>query len=193
MVYYRLSDAITVPTGMLSWSGKSTVNWFLGSHCLDTLRWLLADEVARVYTVCESRVLKARGLDTPDYYLSILEFQGGARAVLENCWILPEGSLSVVDFKLEVVAEGGTWYFDGSPHRLVEVCQSGVACPDTFIHPTVHGRPVGFAAESIRHFADCLVLGCEPMVGFADGRKATRIILAMEQSAGEGRPVDVRP
>jgi predicted dehydrogenase len=191
MVYYRLSDTIFVPTQMLPWAGRSSVNWFLGSHCLDTLRWLLGDEVARLYSVSESRVLAGRGIETPDYYLSILEFAGGARAVLETCWILPESSPSLVDFKLEVVAERGAFHFDGSPHRLVKVTESGPECPDTFIAPMVHGRPTGFATESIRHFADCVLSGREPMVGYADGREVTRLILAMEESARTGQPVEV--
>ncbi len=191
MIYYRLSDTIFVPTKMLPWAGRSTVNWFLGSHCIDTLRWLLDDEPARVYTVSDRSVLKARGLDTPDYYLSILEFRGGARAVLENCWILPASSPSLVDFKLEVVGREGAFHFDGSPHRLLRLTADGAECPDTFIHPTVHGRPVGFAAESIRHFIDCLLEGRPPMVGFEDGRQATRVILAMERSVQERQPVDL--
>jgi predicted dehydrogenase len=191
MVYYRLSDAISVPTTMLSWAGRSTVNWFLGSHCIDTLRWLLADEVARVHTVTGSGVLQGRGVDTPDYYLSVLEFREGAHALLENCWILPERNPALVDFKLEVVGQCGAFHFDGSPHRLLEVTDQGPTCPDTFISPTVQGRPVGFARESIRHFVDCLLTGRQPMTGFEDGRKVTQVIMAMERSASEGRPVEL--
>ncbi len=191
MIYYRLSDTVYVPTGMLAWARRSSVNWFLGSHCLDTMRWLLGDEIARVYSVSRSNVLRARGIDTPDYFLSLIEFRSGARATLENCWILPETSPSLVDFKLEVVAERGAFHFDGSPHRLVQTDSRGMDCPDTFIAPRVHGRTVGFAVESIRHFADSVVEGRAPMVGFGDAREVTRIILAIERSAREGKPVDL--
>jgi len=191
MVYYRLSDTLYVPTTMLPWAGTSSVNWFLGSHCLDTMRWMLGDEVKRVYSVSSSRVLSAMGIDTPDYYLSVLEFRGGARAVLENCWIMPESSPSLVDVKLEVVGETGAFHFDGSPHRLVHLGREKADCPDTFINPRVHGRTVGFAVESIRHFAECVLTGRQPMVGFQDGREVTRIILAMEESARRKMPVEL--
>jgi len=191
LVYYRLSDTLFVPTQMLPWAAQSSVNWFLGSHCVDTLRWLLADEVSRLYTVSDSTVLEGMGIETPDYFVSVVEMRGGARVLLENCWILPESSPSLVDFKLEVVGERGACHFDGSPHRLVMVTDDGPECPDTFIAPTVHGRRVGFATESIRHFADCLIGGREPSVGFKDGRQATRILLAMERSVNERRPVDL--
>jgi len=191
MIYYRLSDTIFVPTQMLSWAGRSSVNWFLGSHCLDTMRWLLRDEVVRVYTVSRSHVLRGMGINTADFYLSTVEFAGGAQALLENCWIMPESSPSLVDFKLEVVGEREAFHFDGSPHRLVHLTDDGPKCPDTFISPRVHGRSVGFAVESIRYFADCVLAGETPTAGFDDGRKVTEIILGMERSVRTGEPVDL--
>jgi predicted dehydrogenase len=191
MVYFRLSDTIYVPTEMLSWAGRSSVSWFLGSHCVDALRWMLGEEVTRVYALSDSRVLKGLGVDTADYCLGMLEFARGARAVVENCWILPRSRASVVDFKLEVVGEKGALYFDPTPERLLRLGPEGVSCPDTYAALRVHGRSVGFAVESIRHFADCVLEGREPAVGFEDGRQATRVVLAMEESARTGQPVEL--
>ena len=191
MAYNRLSDTIFVPTRMLSWAAQSSINWFLGSHCLDTLRWILGDEVKRVYSVCESRVLRAMGVDTPDYVLSIVEFAAGARAVIETCWILPESSPTIVDFKLEVVGESGTFYYDPMPERLLRLTPDEIACVDTHACVDIHGRTVGFAVESIRHFAECVRTGRRPAVGFEDGLQVTRAVLAMEQSAREGQPVEL--
>jgi len=189
----RLNDTLFVPTRMLPWAGRSSVLWFLGSHCVDTLRYVLGDEVARLYSVSASRVLAGMGIDTPDFYLTTLEFRGGARVLLENCWVLPEAGPTLVEFSLDVVAERGALRFDGTPHQLVRTGPDGAAGLDTFIAPRVHGRTLGFATESIRHFVDCLLEGRPPMVGFDDGREATRLILAIERSAREGRPVELGP
>ena len=191
MAYHRLSDTIFVPTRMLSWAARSSINWFLGSHCLDTLRWIIGGDVTRVYSTSESRVLRAKGVDTPDYVLSIVEFAGGARAVIETCWILPESSPTVVDFKLEVVGETGTFYYDPMPERLLRLTPDEIACVDTHACVDIQGRTVGFAVESIRNFAECVRTGRRPAVGFEDGRQVTRTVLAMEQSAREGRPVEL--
>lgn len=191
MIYNRLSDTVFVPTRMLSWAARSSVLWFLCSHCLDTLRWTLQDDVTRVYTVSESRILKGMGIDTPDFYLSVVEFRKGARAVIENCWILPESSPSIVDFKLEIVGEKGAFYFDGTPQWLLKLTSEEITCPATYAGVRIHGKAVGFAFESIRHFIACLVERKQPMVGIEDGREVTRIILAMEQSAREGQPVEL--
>ncbi|MHC4592957.1 MAG: Gfo/Idh/MocA family protein [Planctomycetota bacterium] len=191
MAYFRLSDTIFVPTKMLSWAGASGVHWFLGSHCVDTLRWLLADEVARVHAVSGSAVLKGMGIDTPDYFLSVVEFRGGAHALIENCWVLPESSPTVVDVKLEVVGEKATFYFDPMPERLLKLTADEISTVDTYGGLEVHGRAVGFAVQSVQHFADCLLTGQQPLVGYDDGREATRVVLAIEQSANEGRPVEL--
>jgi predicted dehydrogenase len=49
--YLRHNNTLYVPLKMLSWSARSSILWFLGSHTVDALRFLLRDEVARVYSV----------------------------------------------------------------------------------------------------------------------------------------------
>jgi predicted dehydrogenase len=187
---YRLSDTIYVPTKMISWAGRSTVAWFLASHCLDTLRWLMGDEVSRVYCVARSRVLQAMGIETPDYYQATLEFSGGASALLEVAWILPEGSPSLIDLKCELVGDRGAFYIDGSHHRALEIQTAEQSSyPDMLVMPTVFDRPVGFAYQSIRHFVDCLANDEQPVATGDDGLAVTRIICAMEESARTGMPV----
>jgi predicted dehydrogenase len=189
MAYYRLNDNISVPTEMLAWAGRSTVNWFLGSHCVDTLRWLFRDEVSRVYTVTRSRVLKARGIDTPDFYQSILEFTRGAVAQLETCWVLARNTPRLFDVEVEIAGEKGTFYFDGGPCALRVFTPQEAVNPDTAVCPTVHGKGVGFGIESINHFIDSVVHDREPLVGVQDGCQVTRVLLAMDESARSGRPV----
>ena len=190
--YYRLSDRISVPTDMLSWAGKSTVMWFIGSHTIDTLRWLLDDEVKRVYAVSGSRILKGMGINTPDYYQTTLEFSKGATAVIENSWIMPNSMPNIVDIKCEVVGSKGAIYLDGSHHRALEqYTQDGGDYPDVFVMPTIYGRQQGFAAESIRHFIECVQEDKEPIVTGHDGLEVTKAICAIEESVRTGQPVEV--
>lgn len=191
-VYYRLNDRISVPTDMLSWAGKSTVMWFIGSHSIDTVRWLLGDEVKRVYAISGSRVLKGMGIDTPDYYQSTLEFKSGATAVIENSWIMPNTMPNIIDLKCECVGSKGAIYIDGSHHRaLEEYTEDGAGYPDVFVMPVIHGRQQGFAAESIRHFIDCVIHDREPMVTGRDGLEVTKVICAVEESVRTNQPVDL--
>jgi predicted dehydrogenase len=191
-LYYRLSDTIYVPTKMLRWAARSSVAWFLASHCLDTIHWLLGERPQRVYCARRSRTLAAMGIATADHYHTLLEFPSGATALMENSWILPETTPNIIDLKFELVGDKGALYVDGSHHRMLErYTQREATYPDTFVSPVVHGKPLGFAVESIRHFVDCVVRDREPLATGADGLAATRVIVAMEQSADAGAPVEI--
>lgn len=192
LITYRLNDTIFVPTKMLSWAGKSTVAWFIGSHSLDTVTWLIGDKVAHVYAVSKSVVLKNRGIDTPDFYAVTLEFENGAVATIENCWILPESLPNIFDLKCEIVGSEGAFFIDGSSHRLIEKHAGGQGLyPDILVMPEVRGKQMGFAAESIRHFIDCVVDDVEPSVTGEDGLRVTELIEAIEQSVATGQRVSL--
>jgi predicted dehydrogenase len=202
MVSFRLNDTVWVPTKLLSWAGQSSVAWFLASHCLDTLFWLLnaraaaeggeGDTVERVTTITRSRILRDEyGVDTPDFYLTTLEWRSGLVTHLENGWILPECGPSAFDLKCEFIGSRGAYFMDGSHHGAVQKQTQRVDYPDALVSPTIHGRPGGFGAESIRHFAACVMTGQKPIVDGIDGLAVTRLILKMEEAARLHQSVNV--
>ncbi len=192
LMYIRLSDTIFVPTCMLSWASKSEVVWFVGSHAVDLTRWLINDEVRKVYAVSRSQVLKGKGIDTPDFYEAILEFRNGAVATVENCWILPDSLPTVIDFKCQIIGSEGAIYMDLSSHGVMRQYTSEDASnPDVLVYPNIHGKPMGFAVESIRHFVECVVNDEKPVVSGQDGLAATKIIAAIQESSRKGEPVNL--
>jgi len=197
LAYYRLNDTLEVPTRMLRWAARSSVAWFLASHCLDTLLWLLnaragVDAVERLFCVTRSRVLwPEHGIETPDFYLTTLEWRSGLVVQLENCWILPESGPSLFDLKCELVGSHGAIFIDGSHHGAVQKQTTRSVYPDAFVAPEIAGVPSGFGTESIRHFARCVMDGQRPLVDGLDGLAVTRLILKMEESALQRQPVDV--
>lgn len=112
---------------------------------------------------------------------------------LENGWILPESGPSVFDLKCDFVGSRGAVFIDASHHGAVQKQNDQASYPDAFVAPAVHGRPVGFGAESIRHFASSVTKGQKPMLDGADGLAVTRLILKMEESARARQPVEVGP
>jgi len=192
LTYLRLNDRISVPTDMLGWAGDSTVLWFVGSHAVDTVRWLYGKEIERVYAVKRSRVLRSMGIDTADFYESTLELAGGGVAIVENCWILPNATPSLFDLKCEVIGTQGAIYVDASHHRALEIYGKDEGdYPDVFVCPRVHGQVKGFALESIRYFVECVAEDRRPMCTVGDGLAVSKVILAIERSAAEGKPVAV--
>jgi len=192
-IYYRLSDTIYVPTKMLSWAGESSVMLFLGSHALDTTCWLKGAAPNRLSCRRQEGVLKSMGIDTADMYLSLLDFDDGAIAVVENSWILPQSSPALIDHRVEIVGAKGAIYIDpqrcGAIAKYTDSTPRGfpdASLPDMFVSPEVHGRQVGFAVESIYHFVECIRQGKAPLTSGADGLLNTRLVLAAERSADEG-------
>ncbi|MDI6827649.1 MAG: Gfo/Idh/MocA family oxidoreductase, partial [Armatimonadota bacterium] len=176
----------------LSWAEKSTVEWFIGTHSVDTVRWLLQDEARRVYAVSRSRVLKEKGINTPDFYQVILEFNSGATAVIENSWILPKTTPNIIDLKCEIIGDKGALYLDTSHARVLErYTEIEATYPDILVMPIIYGEQMGFAAESIRHFIDCVLHDREPRVTGEDGLAVTQIIQAIEQSVKTSSPVEI--
>jgi len=190
--YIRLNNTLRVPTQALSWSARSSILWFLGSHSVDTLRWLLDDDVVRVYSVARRGVLEALGIPVDDGYQTILEFAGGATAVMENHWIAPNTHPNNNDFKVNVLGRQGMLDLDLTNHGAVKrFLPERADHPDVFVKPTVGGRPVGFAHASIRAFVDCLASGDPFPVSVEDAFKATAVLLAVKSSSETRTPVVV--
>jgi predicted dehydrogenase len=192
MMNIRLNDTRFVPTRMLSWAAKSSPLQFLGSHVVDLIHFLSGAAVERVYSVSRSTVLKGLGVETPDFFQSILELSTGGTAVVENCWILDEHAPSVFDFQCEVVGSKGTAYVNASHHRMAEIYSGkGVELPDVSGAADLYGKPVGFAVASIQHFVDCVVNDTAPLVTGEDGLAVARVLAAAEESARTRLPAAV--
>lgn len=190
--YVRLNDTLQVPTRLLSWAAKSSVLWFLGSHTVDMLRYLLDDEVERVYAVSRSEVLRGKGFDVPDIYQSILEFKTGVIATIENHWIAPDTNPSVNDIKVNILGSKGMINLDLTHNQLMErYLEATSDRPDCLVAPLVRDRHVGFAHESIRDFVNCLAKGKPVQASLEDGIRVTKVILAILESATHRKPVDV--
>ena len=190
--YIRHNDIKQFPAEMLSWASKCSILWFLGSHSLDTLRWMFNDEVKRVYAVKREGILKSVGVDTPDIYLSIIEFANGGIAHMENGWVTPNGNGNVNDFRFSIMGTEGMVNLNLSNHDLITFADNEkIIVPDILVSNFVFGKCKGLSYESIRDFIDRLVDGQEFRVTLEDSRKTCIALLAIIESAEKGVPVDV--
>ncbi len=191
--YIRHSDVKWVATDMLKWASKSSILWFLGSHSLDTIRWMFNDEVKRVFSVKREGILKAEGVDTPDIFLTTVEFEHGGVAQMENGWVTPNGNTNVNDFRFSILCTKGMVSLDLSSHNLISMVDEDKAyTPDILVSNTVFGRCKGLSYESIRDFVDRLVDGQEFRVTMEDARRTAIALLAIHESAEKGIPIEVK-
>lgn len=197
--YVRMSNTLSVPTDWLAAPEQTSVLWWIGSHSIDLVRWLFADDVRSLSSVCRSGKLTGYGISTPDFYITILQFKRGGVAVLENSWILPNQWPGHVDVNVEVVADSGVIAVDPYHHRALEVFgafdegaldslrgHGSLERPDLFYDHETGGSLGGAMLEAIGHFVQCVLTDTEPDVTIDDGIEVTRIVLAATQAASEG-------
>jgi predicted dehydrogenase len=190
--YYRLNDVVSVPLRMLAWAAKSSILWFLGSHTIDTLRWLLDDEVEWVHSVSRSGVLKAQGVDVPDIYQTLMKFRKGVIATIENNWIVPNTQPNVNDIKLNVLGSKGMIDIDLTNNGVLQrFVPERYDQPDVFVKPQIHDRHAGFAYAAIHDFVERLFFDEDFITDLRDGINVSKTILAIMKSAESNLPVTV--
>jgi predicted dehydrogenase len=190
----RLSNTTFVPLEMLSWAGKSSALWFLGSHLVDALRFILQDEVSRVFAMRADGHLKSMGVDTADVHLSTLECTNGAIFTIENSWVLSPDNPQVFDLEIGFVGEKGQIQLNPSHNGAYrQMTGNGLKYRDLFgVTPAGKGRVGGFVQESIARFVDAVLFDAPVLATAEDGLRATRVLSAIEDSARTGQPVDIQ-
>lgn len=180
----RMSNKQSVPLEMLSWSGQSNVLWFIGTHTLDLLRYILGAEPVRVFAASESNILRAKGPETEDFFQSMIQFDNGAWIQMENSWVLPAGGAMTNETDLIIYGANESVEVKQSPTNLVvKSTETGTEIPDG-ARADITARHV-----SINHFIDCIREGVAPSVTGFDGLMNTAALVAIEKSARTGQPV----
>lgn len=171
--------------------GRVTLPFFLQVHDIDTMRWMCGAEVTRAYAASVRKVLGDLGVD--DVVISTLQFSDGSIACVESNWIMPDDLPSRFDFRLEVVGTSGkadielveqsAFLFDGKSQKYRVL--------DPMYRPTLYENQPLILREELSHFVRSVLRGEEPTVSGADGRAATAVALAIEESLASGGPVEV--
>lgn len=190
-IYARLSNTTTVATDMLRWASKSSAIWFLASHMVDIVRWMLHDEVERVYAVSREGILRGMGVETADFHVATVEFKAGAVAVFEHAWILPRTHATVKDLKLEILGSTGAINIDASHNRTLEIYSAEKAKFPDLLAPPTGSHMTGFVLDSIAYFIDAVTLDTPVLATAEDGIATTRIICAILESVAHGQPVSL--
>lgn len=189
--YLRLSNTLSVPTKMIRpWVSHTKLPFWLMSHLVDRIRWIWGSDPKRVFAVARSGVLEGMGIDTPDFYHGTVEFDNGAVATFESCWILPQSSPMGVDSKMNMIFTRGAVTIDAQQTTIQIATKESFSYPYT-LSGMVQGHPVGFVLESLRHFVDSVLKGVDPGPSGEDGLAVLKTTAAIVESAEKGMPVEI--
>ena len=162
----------------LSKSGGVLIDLMI--HDFDFMRWLIGDEVERVYAQVNEKV--AGHLRKGYHAMAILKFKGGAIAYAEGSWALP-------------ATHPFTMYFEvaGTKGLLTYSNRKGLTCKAYYEKEVQELSPTsksGYDLE-IEHFAKCILMDLEPMIKPIDAYNALEIAIAAKKSAETNRPVQL--
>ena len=155
------------------------------------MRYLLADEVVRVYAEAQRRI----NTDNEDIFIGMLHFAGGALGVLDINWLTPtkERTLTVLCekgmFRADYAAQSLEFYENYAAVAREGAIASVTEGPMTR-YPIANREPLRAELEAFRD----AVLGVGPVVVTAhDGMAALAVSEALVESADRSMPVTVAP
>lgn len=156
-------------------------------HDFDMARFLIAQEVKRIYAVgatrIDPRIAEAGDIDTA---LITLEFIDGTLGTIDNSRQAVYG----YDQRVEVFGSGGMISSqNNTAHRTVLADEEGVHKPLP-LH-NFSQRYWEAYVEEMRSFVDALQNDTKPLVTGEDGRQAVALALAAQRSYVQQGPVDV--
>lgn len=183
LAFIRLSDRLEVATKWLSWAGRSGPEWFLMPHTVDLARWLMGQEVRRVFATGRRGVLQALGIDCYDLVQAQLVFDDGV-ATLESSWILPPTWRCVIQMSVDVQGTEGKLELVSDQEGLTLTGAQGSETP-LFLDPTTtEWLPIKAFIEAVRD-------GVPVPIPAQEGLACTAVLEAIAASLRSGEAVEV--
>lgn len=191
LAYARKNDTIEVPTDMIGWAADTTCAWFLSSHDIDLVSWMMQDRAVSAYATAVYGVLRGRGIDTPDGIQAQVRYSRGGVATFESCWIYPNTFPTMTDSFVELIGAEGVIHLDRKAEQIEIATQKTFQYPRNLLVRNVHGEPAGAVRDAIWHLLDCVLHDREPLVTLASSRDVTAILSAIHTSINTGDVVEV--
>jgi predicted dehydrogenase len=164
--------------------GKTDLVYWLATHDVDLMRWIIEQEVESLYAVSRSKLNSA-----DDYLIANIHFQGGVDAVLEISWCGPPLSGTARSAIFEIRGSAGSVEVDDSTMNIKVFREGGtVAAPDTYEDDEVQGQKGGYFRATIDHFITNLYRRAES-TSLADAFEAARVCAMIRKSIDESRIV----
>ena len=123
--YAYMEDRIEVSRDWFkNWPAGSSPFWFIGTHFVDLIYWLLKSKGVKVFATGRKEKLKSYGLDFWDNINAQILFENGATFTVDAGWTLPDGFEAIVNQAIRIVGTEGIFEID-SQDRGAAACLKG--------------------------------------------------------------------
>lgn len=157
-------------------------------HDTDLMLWFTGDNIVSAY----AQTVDVRGLKFPDIGQTMYRFAGGATAILETVWCMPEKTPFDIDERMSIIGSEGLIHVQDTFPNLGIVGSDKLHSPDTTYWPQFDGVRGGALRDEFAYFAECALKGKTPAVGRPeDAAAALEATLAAEQSARSGKVIKI--
>ena len=161
----------------------------LGPHDIDIMRFVLEDEVERVYADARRHI----ATENEDLFAGMLTFRNGAIGLLDINWLTPtkertltvlcERGMFVVDYAAQQL-----FFYENHAAVAIEGAIASVTEGPMTRYPITYREPLRVELE---HMRDAVLAGGPAPVSARDGIVALAVAEALVRSANEGLPVPV--
>jgi predicted dehydrogenase len=156
-------------------------------HDIDLAIWLSKQDVVSVSAV-ERHFLER---ETPDVFVSILEFDSGAIGVIQNVWHIAAGCPYGFEFQTRVFTKDNTYCIRNEP-VIHHWGKDATHYPEMFFWPYIDHAPQGALKDELQHFERCSRSGSESeVVPLEDVLKCTKIAECLIETAKTGKPAEI--
>lgn len=164
-------------------------------HDLDTLRWMMRDDIFSVYAMGGSYMRQVPG--QPDNLTLLIRFKNGGMGLIENSWTLPSKySMEENELYLDIMGTEGVLKVDNFD-QMISMCNEATG----FYHPGILRWPGGIQEDAglehyalkdeLEYFVKAVKGEVEPLLKPEEAAYILRVLIAANESERTGRPVEV--
>ncbi len=166
-------------------SGRIEIPFWTGVHDIDMMNWMTGKRVVKVTARGRKEFLKQ--YDVHDVIVSILEYEDGTIAVLENSWATPTIQGRPRAFVLEVRGTKGAAEVAGYETGAQLFLETSSRPLDTYYRMNLNGTWVGPYRDLAVDYFEALRNGRQPLITGEDGLASTLVADAIMRSVASGK------
>lgn len=175
------TNRIFVPTKMLKWSANSSPSWFLLSHTIDAIMWIMNSKARSVRATGIKKKLVSMGIDTYDIIKAEIVLNNDAVCSFEANWIMPDTYPITAGINMSVTGTEGTISTNTADPIMQKATGNEYSIPG-ILEYDIGDYHVGLRRNMLEAFARSVEDGSKIMATAEDGYATLKVLCAIDES-----------